>query len=178
MVVVSILAILTALALPSFRPLMERWRVREAAENLQSTIYFARSEAIKRSGSVIIEKSPNSGPCTTATANNQWGCGWNVFFDADGNGTQGACIAANNPNECTLQVVAAPTRISINLPGNSGKISVDRWGMLSHTGGANAPTAMFFDLMPQGKTLADSNAARICVSSGGRITRKMGNEAC
>ena len=43
MVVVSIIAILTALAAPSFTPLIENWRVREASEQLQSTLYYARS---------------------------------------------------------------------------------------------------------------------------------------
>src|SRR5256885_11314686 len=57
MVVVAILAILTALAAPSFTPLMERWRVRQVAEDLQATIYFARSEALKRGGNVTIAKA-------------------------------------------------------------------------------------------------------------------------
>ena len=42
MVVVSIVAILAALAGPSFAPLIERWRVRDAAEGLTSTLYYAR----------------------------------------------------------------------------------------------------------------------------------------
>ncbi|MFO1182403.1 Tfp pilus assembly protein FimT/FimU, partial [Ottowia sp.] len=46
MVTVAILAILATLAAPSFTGIMERWRVRQAAEGLQSTLYYARSEAI------------------------------------------------------------------------------------------------------------------------------------
>ena len=38
MVVVSIVAVLAALAAPSFTPLIESWRVREATEQLQSTL--------------------------------------------------------------------------------------------------------------------------------------------
>ena len=68
MVVVSIVAILAALAAPSFSPLIENWRVRESAEQLQSTLYYARSEAIKRGGQVLIQKIPNNtNGCTTAT---------------------------------------------------------------------------------------------------------------
>lgn len=178
MVVVGIVALLAALAAPSFTPLIERWRVRDAAENLQSTIYFARSEAIKRGGSIIIAKNPNTASCTTAATNTEWGCGWRVFFDVNGNGTQDACVAANTPNECDLQVVAAPTRLAINLAGSTGRISVDRWGMLSNTGGAAVPTNLFFELMPKDKTLSDMSAARICVGSSGRIARKKGSEAC
>ena len=57
MVVVSIVAILAALAAPSFTPLIERWRVRSAIEHLTSTLYFARSEAIKRGGGITIDAS-------------------------------------------------------------------------------------------------------------------------
>ena len=46
MTVVAIMAILLALAGPSFTPLIERWRVRDSAETLTSTLYYARSEAI------------------------------------------------------------------------------------------------------------------------------------
>lgn len=178
MVVVAIVAILAALAGPSFTPLIERWRVRDAAENLTSTLYFARSEAIKRGGNIIIVKNPNTATCTTATAATEWGCGWRVFFDVNGNGTQDACLTANTPNECDLQVTAAPTRLLINLTGSTGSISVDRWAMLSNTGGAAVPTNMFFELMPKDKTISDLSAARICAGSSGRIARKKGSETC
>ena len=54
MVTVAILAVLAAIAVPSFTTLIEGWRVRAATEELQSAIYYARSEAIKRSGGVTI----------------------------------------------------------------------------------------------------------------------------
>jgi len=178
MVVVAIMAILLALAAPSFTPLIERWRVRDAAETLTSSLYFARSEAIKRGGSVIVEKSPNTADCTTATAATQWGCGWHIYFDVNGNGSQDACVAANTPNECDLQATPAPKHLEINLPSSTGKISIDRWGMLSHTGGATTPTAMSFELKPKGKTLSDYSAAKLCTGTGGRIVRLKGSESC
>lgn len=179
MVVVSILAILAALAGPSFTPLIERWRVRDAAESLTSTLFFARSEAIKRGGNIIIEKRPNSGTCTSATGDTQWGCGWTVFFDANGNGSQDACVIANTPNECDLQVAAAPTRLDISLPDSTGKIAVDRWGMMSHSGsGSTNPLDMTFELKPKDKALTEPSSARLCVGRGGRTLRKKGSESC
>lgn len=177
MVVVAILAILSALAAPSFTPLMERWRVRDSAENLQSTLYYARSEAIKRSGNVIITKSADTGSCTSS-GSTQWNCGWVVFFDVNGNGMQDACVANAIPNECTLQVVSPPNRVTINLAGSAGRIAVDRWGMLSDPAGASVPTAMSFDLIPKGKTLSNESAARVCIASSGRMVRKKGSESC
>jgi type IV fimbrial biogenesis protein FimT len=50
MVTVAILAVLAGIAAPSFNPIIERWRVRQVSEELQSTLYFARSEAVKRGG--------------------------------------------------------------------------------------------------------------------------------
>ncbi|KRC23797.1 general secretion pathway protein GspH [Acidovorax sp. Root217] len=169
MVVVAIVAILAALAGPSFRPLIERWRVRDAAESVISTFYFARSEAIKRGGQVIIQ--PNSNP--------GWGAGWHVFFDVSGEGAQ-VCDASKTPNECDLQIVPAPTKVDIGVAGTTnGAITIDRWGMASHTGGGStAPTNMFFEIMPAGKDMTDSSAARVCVGMGGRIVRKKGSETC
>lgn len=178
MVVVAILAVLAALAGPSFSPLIERWRVRQAAEDLQSTLYYARSEAIKHGGNIILAKNPNAAGCTTATATTEWGCGWRVFFDVNGNGSQDTCVAANTPNECDLQVTPAPARMAIKLPDSTGSITVDRWGMLSHTGGAATPSSMPFELMPKDKTLADSSAAKLCTGTGGRIVRIKGSETC
>lgn len=179
MVVVAILAILAALAGPSFSPLIERWRVRDAAETLTASIYFARSEAIKRGGNIIIIKNPNSGTCITATGDTQWGCGWRIFFDANGNRTQDACVPTNTPNECDLQVTTAPIRLTLNLANSTGSISVDRWGMQSHTNAADTtPDEMMFKLMPYGKADTDASAATLCAGRSGRIVRKKGSEGC
>ncbi|WP_436179352.1 GspH/FimT family pseudopilin [Acidovorax sp. LjRoot66] len=181
MVVVAIVAVLTALAAPSFTPLIERWRVREAAESITASVYLARSEAIKRGGNVVILKNNSTAPtCNNGTGPTQWGCGWIVFLDVDADGTQDACVATATPNECSIQTVTAPTRVAVTLAGNvNGKIVIDRWGMASHAGsGSTAPTNMFFAIAPQGKTMTDPSAARLCVGMGGRIVRKKGSETC
>ena len=79
LVVIAVLAVLAALAAPSFVPLMEKWRVRQVSEALQSSLYFARSEAIKRGGGVAIHKLPNAG--TSA----DWSSGWQICIDANNN---------------------------------------------------------------------------------------------
>jgi len=175
MVVVAIVAVLTALAAPSFTPLIERWRVRDVSEGLTATMYLARSEAIKRGGNVIVIKNDSSGACTSIGLTD-WSCGWKVFFDVDG-GTQN-CNAAVTPNECDIQNVEAPTRVSVSLDNSTGSIRFDRWGMASHVTGASVPTNMFFGVMPKGKVMTDISAARLCMGTGGRIARKKGTEAC
>ena len=66
LVVLVIVSVLVALAAPNFNGLMERWRVRAAVEELQSTLYFARSEAIRQAKDIKITKNDNSGGCNTA----------------------------------------------------------------------------------------------------------------
>lgn len=108
MVTIAILAIISMIAAPSFTPLMERWRVRGAAEELQSTIYYARSEAIKRGGGVTI----------TATGGD-WAGGWVVA----GGGS-------------TLQQASALNKVTVTASKTT--LHLDRWGMISDTAGGAA----------------------------------------
>ena len=166
MVTLAILAILVALAAPSFTPLIERWRVRSATEGLQSAIYFARSEAIKRGGNVVIRKQA-TGPdgCTLATTDADWGCGWVVFVDTNGNRTQ-------QSTEETLQIYPPTPRVEVTVPGSGGRIRVDRWGKMD---GLNAKAIIF---VPQDKNTSDIASAAICVASGGRIRTVHGDGSC
>lgn len=156
LVTVSIVAILAALAAPSFTPLIESWRVRQATEQLSSSLYFARSEAIKRGGQIAIQKLPNNtNGCTTATGNRDWDCGWFVCHDTNNNGT---C----NVNEPVLQRADAPARVQITRTSGGASIKLNRWGLVDGTW-------LGFSLVPLDKTTAHYGARGVCVSSGGRI---------
>ena len=96
MVVIAIVAILATLAAPSFNPLIERWRVRSASEDLTSTLYFARSEAIKRGGGVTID------------ATGGWNLGWKVTHTLNGVSTD-------------LQVSIPPSKVSLAQINNKDK---------------------------------------------------------
>ena len=152
MVVVAIMGILAALAAPSFTPLIERWRVRQATEQLHSSLYYARSEAIKRGGGIAID------------ATGGWGQGWKVTH------TQGGATT-------DLQVSTAPSKTAMVQNSNKDKLYVDRWGMLSETSGG-APTAMNILLYPTGKSTTDSSAIRLCIAGGGRIAQMKQGAAC
>lgn len=166
MVVVAIMAVLAALAAPSFTPLIERWRVRQTTESITSTLYYARSEAIKRGGNVVITKRPNNTDgCTIAPNNEDWGCGWLVFIDTNGDRTQQA-------GEETLQTYTTPPRVEVTVPGSGGNIRLDRWGKMD---GINAKA---FVLVPQNKNISDPSSAAICVASGGRVRTVIGDGTC
>lgn len=151
MVVVAIVAILAALAGPSFTPLIERWRVRDAAESLTSTLYYARSEAIKRGGGIAID------------ATGGWDQGWKVTHTA-------------NAVTTDLKVSTAPPRIAATHSNGKLILYVDRWGMLSETSGG-PPSQVDILLKPTGKLDTDFSAIRLCVV-GGRIAQKTKGVAC
>ena len=156
MVVVSIVAILAALAGPSFTPLIENWRVRESAEQLQSTLYYARSEAIKRGGQVVIQKIPNNtNGCTSATGTRAWDCGWIVCHDTNGSGT---CTAADP----VLQRVESSAKVHVNRTSGGATIQLNRWGLVDGTW-------LGFNLVPLDKTVSHVAARGVCMSSGGRV---------
>lgn len=156
MVAVSIMAILIALAGPSFIALMETWRVRNATESLRSSLILARSEAIKRGGRIAIQKIPNNtNGCTSATGNRDWDCGWIICQDTNNNGT---C----NASEPVLQRVDAPTKVQITRTGGGASIKLNRWGLVDGTW-------LGFSLVPLDKSSSHPGARGACMSSGGRI---------
>ncbi len=156
LVVISILGVLAALAGPSFTPTIERWRVRQAVESLTSTIYYGRSEAIKRGGRVAIQKLPkNTNGCTTAVNKTDWGCGWIVCEDTD---DDGACGSA----EPILQRYDAPANVEITRTGGAESIKLNRWGLVDGAW-------LGFSLVPLNKSTTNPAARGLCMSSGGRV---------
>lgn len=154
MVVVAIVAVLAALAAPSFTPLIERWRVRQAVEGLQSSIYLARSEAIKRGGGIVIQKNANTAQCATS-AKQEWDCGWFVCEDTNNNGK---C----DNTESVLQSVETPSKVQVTRTGGGETIQLNRWGLVNGTW-------LGFSLVPLNKSSSDPAARGVCMSSGGRI---------
>ena len=142
MVVVAILAILAALAGPSFTPMIERWRVRSATEDLQSSLYFARSEAIKRGGGISVAAKDGA----------DWSSGWQVKSGTD-----------------VVQNTDQPTGVVVSVTDSESKsllsIDIDRWGKLEKT-----PLA--FSLQPKGADSSSAHTEALCISLGGQIKRK------
>ncbi|WP_312303895.1 GspH/FimT family pseudopilin [Diaphorobacter nitroreducens] len=155
MVVVTIMAVLAALATPSFTPIIEGWRVRQAANGLESTLYYARSEAIKRGGNVVIQKLPSSTSCTAANVDD-WNCGWQVL----------SCSSINASGTCAdpevLQSFETPAKLEVTRSSGGARIQLNRWGLVDGTW-------LGFSLVPLGKSLSNSAARGVCMSSGGRV---------
>ena len=79
MVAVAMIAILSAVAAPSFSEMMVRSAIRSASSDLGADLNVARAEAIRVGGRVSV--CPRTSP-TDMTCGSDWSQGWLVFRDA------------------------------------------------------------------------------------------------
>ena len=84
MVTIAIVAILAALAAPSFNEAILSNKLTSFANNFIASAQLARSEAIKRNAVVRVCRSGDGASCATAGT---WQQGWIVFHDADNDST-------------------------------------------------------------------------------------------
>lgn len=119
----SIAAVLTASALPSFRGALERLRLTATTNELVLAINLARTEATSRRTRVAIEPQ----------VARDWTSGWHVFVDANDNGRR-------DPDELLLRTFdPAPPRMTIDATFGAydGRaLSFDYFGLLRRPGSA------------------------------------------
>ncbi|NOQ77117.1 MAG: prepilin-type N-terminal cleavage/methylation domain-containing protein [Methylococcaceae bacterium] len=100
MITLSIAIVLTTIAIPSFMSLIRDSRMTANANDLLTTLNYARSEAITRNVQVTIK---NKGEDKT-----EWAEGWTVFVDYDGNGDcDDGCDATNAGEDELLKTHAS-----------------------------------------------------------------------
>jgi type IV fimbrial biogenesis protein FimT len=129
LIVVALMAILTALALPSFTGVIARNRTKAAASDLQTALFKARSEALKRNANTTI--SPVSA---------SWQNGWQVL-DA------GSSVIESYPAPQGVTIASAPASVVYQSSGrinatsaptfqvtSSGNVSMQRCVLLSTNG--------------------------------------------
>ncbi|MCL1961247.1 MAG: GspH/FimT family pseudopilin, partial [Desulfovibrionaceae bacterium] len=155
LVVIAIVAILLALALPSFQPIIDRWRVRQAVEGMQSVMYYARSEAIKRGGNVVAEKLSTDVNDNSCAAPDDWSCGWIVCTSTNNNcGTDSVTLQRFDP-------------IGVDVKGLGGSANADiqfnRWGLAAQA------QWLGFTVSPKDKGMTDPATRGLCMSSAGRM---------
>lgn len=102
---ITILGILSSVALPSFMNMIQNNRQASVINAFIADLHFARSEAIKRNSSISLCKSSNGTGCDISTDNN-WNRGWIVFDDTNSNGVA-------NANEVVLRVGEALTQLTL-----------------------------------------------------------------
>ena len=83
LVTVAIVAILAALAAPSFVRLIADNNLSTQVNSLLGDLRFARSEAIKRGASITLCPSSTSLNAAATCSGSDWKAGWIAFVDAD-----------------------------------------------------------------------------------------------
>lgn len=166
MVVIAIVAILAALAMPSFKEVVERYRVRQATEEMSGVLYLARAEAIKRGGHITIRKTVPAN-CSTGSAGD-WSCGWIVFVDDDQDGA-----FDTSAGDLELQSAPASKGVDVKLVWGTGVsfMKVDAWGQFAGMG------AFSVELKPKDNTNT-ALLTRLCMSGGGRLRTVSGGASC
>ncbi|MBA4254509.1 MAG: general secretion pathway protein GspH [Polaromonas sp.] len=155
MVVMVIMAILAAIAVPSMRDLIAGYQTRSTADNMAAMIAYAKMEAIRRGGRVVLVKAAAGNSTNNCGTNQRWSCGVLLYADLDADNVQDA-------NEPTLRAMDVPTNVNLmNMSaGNGAFLTFNRWGQ------ANGINALDFRVTKTGVAAADRS---VCVSSGGRI---------
>ena len=147
MVVVSVLGILTALAMPNYRIWIENTRIRNAAESIQTGLQKARLEAIKHNAPVRF----------VLGANSAWtvGCVTPVLdINNDGVDDCPATIesrAASEGSSANISVTVTPNGATTSIFNNLGTVA----------------TPVRFDVDSATLTAAASRDLRINIGVGG-----------
>jgi type IV fimbrial biogenesis protein FimT len=104
LVAVAILAIVTTVAVPSLRSLVERNRVTSLGNDLVHDLALARAEAVRRNSRVTVCRSATLAQCSR---DGGWEVGWIMFADDDDDATRddGEALLA------TRAAVDGPVRI-------------------------------------------------------------------
>lgn len=92
MVTVTVLAILAAVAAPSFSALVKSTRISSAVNVFLGDLRYARSEAVRRGTSIVLCRSdnpeataPRCGTSLNGPNGDGWISGWIIFVDLDDN---------------------------------------------------------------------------------------------
>jgi len=131
--VISIAAILVAMAAPSMARFSDREKIASLSDEFRSTVALVRSIAIKSGVPVVLCASDNGTAC-----GGQWSKGWYAFRDDDGDSTFDATepvVLRNKSDSAATQLsVKAPTGADIGFisfnyrgsPGTTVSVSVSR----------------------------------------------------
>jgi type IV fimbrial biogenesis protein FimT len=166
-VVVAVLAILATVAMPSMGRMVDSTRLASLSNDFLSSMYLARSEAIKRNSPVAMCKSFDGIECA---ASGGWEQGWIVFHDPNNNGTA-------DPGEAIVQrTQALPAGFTL-----SGNQSVARYISFTPTGRTRLVSGAFqAGTLTLCKSLAAEVGARqIVINNVGRArVEKLPAGAC
>jgi type IV fimbrial biogenesis protein FimT len=173
MVTVAVLAILMAIAVPSFTNVMRRSDVTSATNALLADISYARSEAANRHTTVSICPSSNGTSCTDDTA---YETGWIVYTYEAGKAVSNTDYVSGDATNLLLRTTQGRSGVSIQAK-SAVVISFGQQGQLKPES-----TTLAFEVCyrPNGETGTGSSTTAVpgtslAVSGSGSVsTGKLG----
>ncbi|MFC3550107.1 GspH/FimT family pseudopilin [Lysobacter cavernae] len=160
MVTLAVLAVVMAVAMPSFTYVHNSSRLSSAANELVATLQLARMDAIRFNGKVAVCPSSNGAGCTAGGAWTQWV----TVADTDRNG-----------KEEVLRVASVKDPIQVLASGNAGnRIEFRADGLARKADGTLLKVS--FGVCMQTAKPAD-NQRTVTLVSGSRISTKAENKA-
>lgn len=132
LVVVAILAIVTVVAVPAYTSSNASARITSAAEELESFIEMARSEALVRARRVTMCRSASGTACADGT---EWNVGWLVWNDENENGAldTGELVRVRSAFDSRLTISGPSTGIIFTQVGALDSPSIITY-TINHTG--------------------------------------------
>lgn len=173
LVVVTITAILLGLAVPSFTRLIQSTTISSNVNTFLADMRFARSEAVRLGGSVVMCRS-NTPEAATAVCDSGstrgWESGWIIFQDLNNNGTR---TSSGTGAEPLLRVQGPITSIDSIGSGSSTTFVFTATGRLRNLS-SGAGTLQF-----GGGNYTNDVQRVVCVNLGGRaFISGNGNASC
>ena len=136
LIVVAIIGILGAFAVPSFNNMMVNERIKSASFDVTAALTQARSEAIKQNGAVTI--TPTSGTAA-------WAGGWTVT------GPDTAVITSQGAYPSSITITGSSTSIVYNRSGRAA--SAGSLQLASSTAGTTSPRCITIGLTGMPKSV-------------------------
>lgn len=169
LVVLAVVAILMKIAAPTFQRQIQASTMTSNVNSFLADVRFARSEAVRRGGNVVICRSDSPEDVNAICGNgsgpggNGWVSGWIIFHDKNGNGDRN--YNASAVLDDTILRIQSPISAmdSILEAGGSSstKLVFTATGRLQNL---NSATSILFG----GINYSDDLKRRVCISLGGR----------
>ena len=138
-VTILIMIVLVSMAAPSFVGPLANTRLRTLAEDFVNAIDLGRSNAAMLRSTISMCPRLDTGGCLVGAPD--WGSGWILFNDINGNGIQ-------DGGEATLKVHSSLSNSVILGAGNTGSVMIDETGAIvsQNAGGVNTRTFKLSDV--------------------------------
>ncbi len=168
MVTIVIVAVLLAIALPSFRNVIQRNRVATASNDLLASLSYARTTAIYRHQLVSMCPSADGTSCTSA--GQAFEPGWIVYTYPAGAASANKAYAAS---ATLLRVIDTHSGVSIHAPlTQTSVITFGLQGELRPAAGLEFLTCSRTGSSGLGESTASVPGVRMDVNGSGSVTSK------